>query len=137
MGDAVRGLAQRALRALRAALDDHDGLGAHDVALEAARVLHMLGVGEELRLVDLRADLDALRDGEIEGAERIHPDALGAVAGEADRDVVLVCVDGVASARAALALRRAGHGRFWSVDRGFPAWARDGGGVIRPAGALA
>jgi rhodanese-related sulfurtransferase len=142
-GEALRGLALGALRAIRAAIDDEApvapapsaavALTPQDVTLEAARVLHLLGIGEELRLVDLRGDAELVRDGLVEGAERLEEP--GALLDEGD--VVLVCEDGQRSAALALQLRAAGRGRFWAVDRGVRGWVSAGGGVIPVDGEIA
>jgi rhodanese-related sulfurtransferase len=113
---------------LAAAREQIERLQPHE-ALEAAR-------GGAL-LVDIRSEVDRIRDGVIPGA-MFHPRSVlewrmdpasgydDPEVGGIERRVILVCAEGYQSSLAAANLRELGFQRAGDVDGGFEAWAAAG-----------
>jgi rhodanese-related sulfurtransferase len=95
-----------------------------DVLVEAERICHLLSIGEELLIIDLRdrATIDA--QGTVDGAVSLTVDDVLPGALPPDQDVFFVCADGRISAALALRMRAEGAGLAWAVDGGAPGWLR-------------
>lgn len=160
--DAVRALVRDALVMVRAGLDappegavaspptqdatpgvvvhpfvPPEELVADDVRIDPHRVLHLMSIGEEMALYDLRPWEDVVRTGTPDGAVCASVDAIGQDVDQLprDRDVLLLCDDGHAATALALRLRTAGVVAAWAVDGGVDGWVRAGGPMVgAPAG---
>lgn len=95
-------------------------------------VRQRLGRGEEALLVDVR-ERDEWEEGHIPGAlhaplsefgERV-PELLE----EREREVIVYCLSGGRSSRAAHALSEMGHPQISSMDGGIKAWGETGGEI--------
>lgn len=112
-------------------------LVADDVRIDPFRVLHLMSIGEEMALYDLRVVEEVVRTGTAEGAV---PTSVAALEQDLDgiprdRDVLLLCEDGQTATSLALRLRAAGVAAAWAVDGGLDGWARAGGPMAGvPAG---
>lgn len=112
-------------------------LVADDVRIDPHRVLHLMSIGEEMALYDLRPWDAVVRTGTPEGAVCSSVDAIGQEVDQLprDRDVLLLCDDGHAASALALRLRAAGVVAAWAVDGGVDGWVRAGGAMVgAPAG---
>ncbi len=160
--DAVRALVRDALVMVRAGLDappegavaptstsegacdpvvrpfvPPEELVADDVRIDPHRVLHLMSIGEEMALYDLRSWEAVVRTGTADGAVCVGADAMEQGIDELprDRDLLLLCDDGHAATALALRLRTAGVVAAWAVDGGVDGWVRAGGPMVgAPAG---
>lgn len=110
---------------------------ADDVRIDPHRVLHLMSIGEEMALYDLRPSEAFVRTGTAYGAVWTSVEAMERDVEQLprDRDLLLLCGDGRASTALALRLRAVGVVAAWAVDGGVDAWARAGGPMVGvPAG---
>jgi rhodanese-related sulfurtransferase len=89
----------------------------------------------EARLIDVREPYE-FEAGHIPGIEHLPLDRLGALELEGEEPIVFVCLSGVRSGMAAMALRRHGVDAY-SLDGGMLSWASRGGELEPPGGHVA
>ena len=97
--------------------------------LEATQLINQKGA----QVADLRAD-KAFRAGHLPGARHVMPDKVQTFAAgvDASKPILLVCANGVQSAKASKALKASGRSEVYSLEGGIDAWQQAGLPLVNP-----
>ena len=98
-------------------------------ALAATQLINQKGA----QVADLRDDRD-FRAGHLPGARHVMPDKVQTFAAgvDASKPILLVCANGIQSAKASKALKASGRSEVYSLEGGIDAWQQAGLPLVNP-----